>query len=112
MLTSGEIELCVDARILIEYEEVLGRPCFNMDSSKVNVLLEYIQHSSFTCAATPLEKPLPDLDDHPFLEIAIAGHAECLVTGNLKHYPSGRRNEVLVLSPRDFLDYFRKHSAG
>ena len=34
MLTSDEFTLCVDSRILVEYDEVLHRPRFNIDPQK------------------------------------------------------------------------------
>ena len=53
-------------------------------------------------------KRLPDLDDEPFLETAIAGKAQSLVTGNLKHYPANKREGMSVLSPEEFLEVYRR----
>ena len=75
MVSSGELSLCFDARILAEYEAVLGS--------------------------------LPDPDDEPFLEVAIAAHAEFLVTGNRIHFPSDRCQNVTVLSPGEFLAFYK-----
>ncbi|MFC1452192.1 putative toxin-antitoxin system toxin component, PIN family [Verrucomicrobiota bacterium] len=108
MLTSSEIVLCADARILLEYDDVLHRPKFAIDPHKVDVVMEYIQNSSEVHATAPLERPLPDEDDHPFLEVALSSDAECLVTGNLKHFPKRCRAGVRVLSPKQFLDDFRE----
>ncbi len=38
-----------------------------------------------------------------FLEVAAAGEVDCVVTGNLKHFPARGRGGVSVVSPRDFL---------
>jgi putative PIN family toxin of toxin-antitoxin system len=107
MLVSGEVVLCVDARILIEYEEVLSRPLFKIDPRNIEVLMDYIRNVSETHPAVPLDEPLPDADDNPFLEVALSSKADCLVTGNLKHFPVSLRSGVQVLSPRQFLDFFR-----
>lgn len=109
MLTLDKIELCVDARILLEYDDVLHRPKFDIDPHSVDVVMEYIQNTSDFHATSPLDRPLPDEDDNPFLEVALSSAAECLVTGNLKHFPMRCRAGVRVLSPKQFLDEFREH---
>ena len=109
MLVSNGITVCVDARILIEYGEVLRRPHFRMDPHKVDAVIDYIRVSSETHPTMPLATPLPDADDNQFLEVALSAEAECLVTGNTKHYPAGKRAGVRVLTPAEFLDYFTDH---
>ena len=52
----------------------------------------------------PLAARLPDLDDEPFLEAAIAARADFLVTGNGDHYPPDRRCGIRVVSPRRFIE--------
>lgn len=48
---------------------------------------------------------LPDRDDHHVLAAAIAGHADCLVTFNLKHFPSVALDPIGIelLHPDSFL---------
>ena len=108
MTSGGVLQLCHDARILSEYASVLHRSKFNFNSDHVDALLEQIRERGHQVSGVPLEKPLPDSDDESFLEAAIAGEAACLVTGNLKHYPHGDRQGILVLSPSDFLTFYRK----
>jgi putative PIN family toxin of toxin-antitoxin system len=107
MVSSGVLTLCLDARILSEYSEVLKRPKFRFAEDEVNALLDFIAIRGQTAAPSPLPKPLPDPDDEPFLEVAVAGRVACLVTGNRAHFPAGRRQGIKVLSPREFLTYFR-----
>lgn len=107
MISSGEVTLCLDARILAEYDEVLRRPKFRFDADKVAALLDYIERSGELVASSPLPDPLPDPDDHPFLEVALACRTACLVTGNLAHFPPKRRQGVEVLPPREFLTFYR-----
>lgn len=106
MLTSDEITLCADSRILVEYEEVLSRPQFNIDPKKAATVIEYIQASAQTHAIVPLYQVLPDENDNPFMEVALSSGAECLVTGNLKHFPERCRAGMRVLTPKEFLDFF------
>jgi uncharacterized protein len=42
MISSGELTLSFDARILSEYHEVLRRPKFHFEEEKVAALLDYI----------------------------------------------------------------------
>jgi len=108
MLTSTEVVLCVDARILLEYDDVLHRPKFGIDQHTVDTVMEYIENASEVHPTAPLDRPLPDEDDSPFLEVALASGADCLVTGNLRHFPKRCRAGVQVLSPKEFLDDFRE----
>jgi putative PIN family toxin of toxin-antitoxin system len=105
MVFSGSLTLCVDARVLSEYHEVLNRPKFHFDPDKVVSVLDYIDHTSWVVSSTPLSVSLPDPDDKPFLEIAISGNADYLVTGNAIHFPSELCQGVNVVSPADFLKH-------
>ena len=58
-------------------------------------------------ASSPLSHSLPDPDDEPFLEVTLAGQSACLVTGNQKHFPAERCQGAKVISPNEFLVFFR-----
>lgn len=107
MVSSGELTLCLDARVMSEYGEVLARPRFAFDEDAVAALLDFIEYRGHTVASSPLPERLPDPDDEPFLEVALACGAECLVTGNLVHFPEPLRQQVAVLSPSEFLTAYR-----
>jgi putative PIN family toxin of toxin-antitoxin system len=109
LVASGELVLCHDPRILVEYQEVLLREKFRFDPERVDALLEEIKAGGISVAARPLAIRLPDSDDEPFLEIAVAGGAQYLVTGNIKHYPAEARSGIEVLSPRSFIELYRAH---
>jgi putative PIN family toxin of toxin-antitoxin system len=109
LVASGELVLCHDPRILTEYQEVLLRKKFRFDPERVDALLEEIKAGGIPVAARPLAIKLPDSDDEPFLEIALAGGAQYLVTGNIKHYPVEARSGIEVLSPRSFIELYRDH---
>ena len=108
MVTSGDLQLCYDVRILSEYKEVLQRPKFSFAPIEVEDLLTQIEACGFTVTAVPLTKCLSDPDDEPFLEVALAGKAQCLVTGNLKHYPQKKRQGMPIVSPTEFLEIYRQ----
>lgn len=110
MVSSGAVRLCVDARLIVEYDEVLHRPRFSFDPDAVAALIDFIESSSDTAASSPLAVRLPDADDEPFVEVAVACGADVLVTGNLMHFPNDLCANVPVVSPAQFIDMVR--SAG
>lgn len=107
MAVSGALILCVDARVLSEYHDVLRRPRFDFDEDAVAALMDYIEATADKAAAVPLAKRLPDTDDEAFLEVAIACPASHLVTGKLEHFPERLRAGVSVVSPREFVELYR-----
>jgi len=106
MVASGALELCYDSRILSEYRNVLLRTKFSFNHAHVNSLLDQIKYSGHIVAAKPLSARLPDPYDEPFLEVALEEKSQCLVTGNLRHYPPKKCNNMSVLSPNDFLKLY------
>jgi putative PIN family toxin of toxin-antitoxin system len=112
MVSSGNLTLCIDARILSEYREVLERPKFSFDHDKIAAILDYIEHHGLIVASTPLSLALPDPDDEPVQEIALSGGADSLVTGNAAHFPPELCQGVRVVSPADFLKRAVKRQKG
>ncbi len=108
---AGKLSLCYDARILCEYRGVLLRPAFQFQANHVECLLEQIRSAGEPVASGPLSCRLPDCNDEPFLEVALAAKAECLVTGNLRHYPASARGGVWVLAPAPFVELFQQRHA-
>jgi len=110
-IASGDLELCYDARILSEYKSVLVREKFPFIRESIEDFLDQIKVNGNLSTGKPLVKRLPDKDDEPFLEVALACGTKYLVTGNLKHYPTKMREGILVLSPAEFLEIYRKNPA-
>ena len=106
MVSSGELKLYLDARVITEYTEVLARPRFSFNQDSVSALLDFISRTGRSIASSPLPAPLPDTDDHPFLEIALAGKAAFLVTGNRAHFPAALCCGVNVVSPAEFMSAY------
>jgi uncharacterized protein len=112
MVSSGSLVLCVDARVLTEYQEVLRRPKFRFDRDRIAALLDYVEKNGWIVSSSPLPASLPDPDDEPFLEIAFSGNAECLVTGNIIHFPHELRLGVRVVTPADFLKTYAQRGTS
>lgn len=92
------VTVLVDDRIEAEYREVLARPKFRkVDPAKREALLtEMLTGCERVTVAAPFEGALIDADDRVFVEVALAGRALALVTGNTKHYPTDLGFEVLT----------------
>jgi putative PIN family toxin of toxin-antitoxin system len=101
LLMAGELKLLFDERILAEYAEVLARPRFGLDPTDVADVARQLEADGERVVASPSTAQLADEDDLPFLEVALSGKADALVTGNARHFPEGLG--VVVLSPRALL---------
>lgn len=104
LVFAGQVALLADDRILAEYADVLSRPKFALRPENVAAVLDYVRATAEPVTARPLAVELPDADDLPFLEVAAAGAADALVTGNTRHYvPTSGRHVVPVMNPQQFL---------
>ena len=103
LMVAGEILVLYDDRILGEYRAVLHRSRFGFPKVDVQELLEYLEREGESVMARPSKYELEDPDDLPFLEVAMAGAADALVTGNVRHFrPRRGRHGVKVLTPAKF----------
>jgi putative PIN family toxin of toxin-antitoxin system len=93
-----------DDRIFNEYRDVLSRPELGIEGGHLETILDYIMREGEYLSPASLHVFLPDPTDLPFLEVAVSGRADALVTGNARHFKSTRgRPSVNVCSPADFL---------
>jgi putative PIN family toxin of toxin-antitoxin system len=102
VLARGDAVL-YDPRIEAEYRDVLARPKFRgIDPARVAALLAALLTGAENLGAVPAwEGAMTDADDRAFVEVALAGRADALVTGNARHYPTGLA--FAVLSPAELL---------
>ncbi|MBI4227251.1 MAG: PIN domain-containing protein [Candidatus Omnitrophica bacterium] len=98
-----ELRLLYDDRILHEYDQVLRRPRFGFSATTVALLLEFVEMSGERVVARPLPPAGTDLSDQPFLEVAVSGVAELLVTGNRRHYPRHPVGSLRILNSAEAL---------
>ncbi|MGB9792843.1 MAG: putative toxin-antitoxin system toxin component, PIN family [Thermacetogeniaceae bacterium] len=100
---TGKLSLVLDDRILHEYEDVLSRERFGFAQEDVKALLEFLRSEGVEVVAAPLKIELPDPDDLMFVEVAVSGGADAIVTGNKKHFPEGSCGGIPVMSPAEIL---------
>lgn len=108
LVLAGELAVVYDDRIVAEWREVLSREKFGFAAADVEALLNFFEREGLKVIAPVLAVELPDPDDAPFLEAAVASGA-ILITGNLRHYPPQAKDEAEITAPGEFL---RQWSTG
>ncbi len=107
LLLAGDVAALYDDRILLEYREVVARPKLRIDPTLADAVLGWIEGNGILVSAPPLEIALPDPDDLAFIEVAVAGGAAALVTGNQRHFaPAAPSISVPILSPAEFIAFW------
>ena len=108
MITLGRLQCVYDDRIMAEYREVLSRPKFQavISARERRDILDYVARAGIHVVAGPLGNDIPAApgpDDVPFVEVAVAGGAEIIITGNVQHFSYVRNQQwgIKILSPRD-----------
>jgi uncharacterized protein len=108
LILSGSLKLAYDTRIITLYEEVLKREKFGFDFNHIESIIIQIKEEGVPVSPPPVNENLPDKDDLPFLEVAISGDADFIVTGNKKHFPVASYKNVKIVSPEEFIKKYRK----
>jgi uncharacterized protein len=92
-----------DARMLAEYRAVLSRRKFRAAISlpMIDRLLSALVASGERIDSLAADLDLPDPDDIPFLEVALSGRADVLVTGNARHFQPS--HGITIVSPSGLL---------
>ena len=97
-------EVILSAPIIREYRSVGARPKHKPYHRTMITIADRLERVAL------LVKPLPgssfglsDPDDEVYLATALAGQADVLITGDLRHFPSSRYGPIVILRPADFL---------
>ena len=110
LVLGGQIQLCVTEEIFAEYTGVLSREKFqDLDQASVKkVLLSIKRKSIWVSPSTKIDVIKIDPEDNKFLECALEAKAQCLITGNRKHFPMAHYDKTRIMSPGDFLFWVAK----
>lgn len=100
LILNERLTVLYDNRIMSEYIEVLSRKKFNFSHEMVEPLIDFIKYEGEFIASEPLKTYFVDEDDKMFLEVAVSGNAEYLITGNTKHFPA----ENNIVTPKIFIE--------
>jgi putative PIN family toxin of toxin-antitoxin system len=92
----GDVVL-YDARVLAEYRDVLSREKFRaIGVARAEALIvSLITQGESVIVSEPYLKAMIDEGDRIFVEVALAGRADALATGNARDYPTDEGFDVL-----------------
>lgn len=99
-----QITFLYEQKILIEYEQVLGRPKFKFTKEQIKDTVDFIKNNGEHRITSPTHHTLPDESDRIFLEMALEVDCQALITGNKKHFP--KTKGLNIFTPKEFIDFF------
>ncbi|MHC1743988.1 MAG: putative toxin-antitoxin system toxin component, PIN family [Syntrophobacteraceae bacterium] len=105
LILENRLVLCLTDPIVAEYEEVFARAKFKkLNRQKVENLIGRLKEQALWVEPKIVFNVTKlDPEDNKFLECALAGQADFLVTGNTKHFPPRGFKKTLIVSPAEFL---------
>jgi uncharacterized protein len=103
---SRRVVMLISRAILEEYLRVLAYPKFRLTNEEIKGLMEeeILPFVETVRVRRRLSVVRRDPDDDKFLECAVGGRAECLVTGDRDLLDLGSYRRVQILTVRDFLE--------
>lgn len=103
---AGRIQLLISKPMLAEYAAVLRRPKFGFSPGRIDEFLERLRQTAKHVTPTVRVSVCPDPDDNRFLECAVTGPADAVVTGNKRHFPPREFRGIPILNAPEFLARF------
>lgn len=105
----GEFTVIVTSDILREYFEVLNRPKFKLKQETIDKITRYIyQFSEFVIPEEKIKLIKADPADDKFLEAAIAGKVDFIVSGDDHLLELREFRSIPILSGREFMDWLQE----
>lgn len=80
---AGKFKLIVTDSVVREYLEVINRPKFKILPAEITAITEYLlQNAEFVTAEEEIHLIVTDPTDNKFLEVAVAGKVDLIVSGD------------------------------
>ncbi len=100
-----QFTVIVTTDIVSEYFEVLNRPKFGLNQETIDKITRYIyQFSEFVAPAEQIQFVEDDPQDDKFLEAAVAGKVDFIVSGDKHLLALTEFRSIPIISGREFLD--------
>lgn len=98
---SGVITPVFNDEIVKEYQEVLSRDKFHLNSKDIDLALKTITDCGLNMQRTKVtDQEFRDPKDIVFYEVKLSKEDAYLVTGNIKHFP----NKPFVVTPKEMIE--------
>ncbi len=111
---SFQFSLVVSHDILQEIERVLLEPGIRVrhrwSKQRLRAFLDDLANVALFTQETPRLAVVDDEPDNRYLECALAGHAEYIVSGDRDLLSLGEYQGILILTPREFLGRLERSS--
>ena len=106
-LRDGRFIAIFTADILLEIIEVLARPSmrlkYHIESDDISAIINLLRLRGQVVTVTRKISSCRDPKDDKFLEAALAGHVDCVVSGNADLLVLTPFEEIAILRPFEFL---------
>ena len=102
----GKFTVIVTTDVVGEYFEVLNRPKFGLKQETIDRIIHYIyQFSEFVVSEEQIQFLEDDPKDDKFLEAAIAGKVDFIVSGDKHLLAIKEFRSIPIISGREFLEW-------
>lgn len=101
----GKFTLVVSDEIVSEYLDVLQRPKFRLSPQLILFVMGRVQRKAqFVLPTERITAVIADPTDNKFLEAALAGQADCVVTGDKHLLPLHPFRGISILKAHQFIE--------
>ena len=106
----GKFTVIVTSEILGEYFEVLNRPKFRLKQETIDKITRYLyQFSEFVVPEERIQFVEADPKDDKFLEAAIAGKVDFIVSGDNHLLALKEFRSIPIVSGREFINWLESN---
>jgi putative PIN family toxin of toxin-antitoxin system len=103
---AGRFTLIVSDEIADEYHNVLTRPKFKIERAEIDDFFSLLlSRAEFVEPVEGVDAIKSDVSDNKFLEAAIAGQVDFIVSGDNHLLDLGMFREIPIITPRQFMDH-------
>jgi uncharacterized protein len=101
---AGKFKLIVSEAIAREYLDVINRPKFKIPQIEIVTVTEYLlQHAEFVTPDEQIVVVVADPTDNKFLEAAVVGKVNYIVSGDAHLLELGSFREIPIIKAVDFI---------
>ena len=110
LVLSKKVKLCLSKAVWEEYVEVLNREKFSKIlsfKSKAEIVLSKIEELASFFEPNLKIRAIKDVSDNKFLELAISGKVEFVITGNKNDFTMSEYKEIKIVSPKEYWELYK-----